>query len=107
MGDLFTYRECIEEVDYEMKVADSFLTQGICRMERKTIKSNSKGSVRLQNPSNAADAELPWLSYHTDRLYSKYKDRPVKPGCKLLWYSVLSGIRELAVWSRFIRSIRS
>ena len=107
LGDLFTYRECIEEVDYEMEVADSFLTQGICHMIRKTIKSNPMRSVRLQNPSKAADAELPWLPYHTDRLYSKYKDRPLKLGCKLLWYSALSGIRELAVWSRFIRSIRS
>ncbi len=94
LGDLYTYREWIEEVDYEMEVADSFLTQGICRMERKTIKSNSKGSVRLQNPSGAAYAELPWLSYHTDRLYSKYKDRPVKLGCKLIWYSAASGIRR-------------
>jgi len=107
LGDLFTYRECIGEVDYEMEVADSFLTQGICHMIRKPIKSNPLRSVKVRKPSKAKHVKPYWLTYHTERLYSKYKDRPVKLGCKLLWYSVLSGIRELAVWSRFIRSIRS
>jgi SAM-dependent methyltransferase len=85
------------------------LAQSNTRLRGMTSQSSSKDSATLSKPVDGKtikseqynlrrlrDTSLrPGMVHYNyvDRLYLKYKHRPLKLGCKLLWYSVLDKIK--------------